>query len=275
MKNLSLLFLALFFSMPLFSQDLIVTIENDSIACKINEIVHENIYFSYSENNKLKRSILPLNMVKSYHYKYYSNTIKSEKDFSGYRIAIQGGYGFILGKADASQGQWLVDVEKKLNRGFNVAAAISYYFTPNLGIGINGSFFTSNASVSLMDSLKNSFTFNEKVKFYYIAPHFASTIPVYKGSVIMNASVGFIYYHNKILSPIFTEIKKPNIGAAVDIGYDFNLSENFALGIMGSVFFSSFKINEINTDNGVEPLGNAAYRSTIIRIDLTLGLRFK
>ena len=264
-----------------FSQDLIVTLENDSITCKITQITSDNIYFTFLVGDGIKKNILPKEMVKSYHYGYYTDS-KKEKDFSTYRIALQGGFSYLLEKIDPDLEQVWIDLNKKLKKGFNATAAISYYFTPYIGVGLNGSFFSSKASMTglywiLEDGTQGeNFDLTEKIKFYYIAPHFAGRLPVMdnKGTVIMNASVGFAYYHDKVLMSTTFDVKKPTIASGIDIGYDFNIGESFAIGVMASFLICVFKIEEALVQNKVMKLEEPV-KNNMSRIDLTIGLRFR
>ena len=243
MKKTISFFIAMCVTGLLFSQDLIVTQEND----------------------------------------YFSKT-KKEKDFTSYRIAVQGGFSYLLGKIDPKMDTILVNFSKKLKKGFNATVFFSYYFTPYLGVGLNGSFFSSRATITgLTEILEDGtegkkFDISEKMKFYYVAPHFAARVPVMddKGALIMNASVGFAYHHDKTLTPFLIDIKKPTIASGIDIGYDFNIGENFAIGVMVSMLVCVFKIDEFTMQNQTVVLsGDEIMKSNMSRIDLTLGLRFR
>jgi len=290
MKKIILLFLTICYTGLLFSQDLIVTQENDSIACKITQISSDNIYFSFFLGDDIKKNVLSKEMVKSYHYGYYTkknvNTkIKpvQESDFSTYRIAIQGGFSYLFEKIDPTF-PYLIDFQKKLKKGFNATASLSYYFTPYMGVGLNGSFFSSKATINDFPEISKDgtvvgwFNVTEKIKFYYIAPHFAGRLPVMKdkGALIMNASLGFAYYHDRVmLSSTMLEVKKPTVAAGIDIGYDFNIGESFGLGVMTSFLICYFNLDGFSLQNTSISLGENGYKVNMSRIDLTIGLRFR
>jgi hypothetical protein len=63
---------AIFLSISILpAQDLIVTITNDSLNCKIEKIKDDYIHFSEILNDKINNSALPMNLVRTYSYNYY------------------------------------------------------------------------------------------------------------------------------------------------------------------------------------------------------------
>src|SRR5210317_1022085 len=96
MKKLFLITLILFINQFSFSQrlDLIVRINGDSIACKIDSITNSHIYFEVINSDKWVSVDLPKNLVKEFQYdrinpdfydfKTRTSTIKAQRKYPNY-----------------------------------------------------------------------------------------------------------------------------------------------------------------------------------------------
>ena len=121
MKTILTLSLFLFVTKAVFSQDLIVTDEGDSINCKITKVKAENIYFTFKHKNEIRNTLLPMSKVKEHQFDFYkinevpTGHVVREENYQHFRIALNGGYSYQTAKiaenvpADFKESQFKID----------------------------------------------------------------------------------------------------------------------------------------------------------------------
>ena len=164
--SFSLLLLFFFISYIGASQDKIITAQNDTINCKIKKITKKSIYFDLNTKNVKSSGEVPVSEVSHYiiEPKSSENQEVIQKEFVPYqhlRLALGGGFGYLFASSKEAE-QELVDqgFTKKqsqsffngLRLGYLGNADLTYFISPNYGIGAKYKFFeTSNSQEGFLD----------------------------------------------------------------------------------------------------------------------------
>src|SRR5674476_484007 len=100
MRTIFTLIAFIFIVQTIYSQDLIVTTDNDSINCKITRTSKENIYFTFKHKDEIRNTLLPFDRVKDHKTAFFQKSevskdrIKEHHNYQHLRIAINGGFGY-------------------------------------------------------------------------------------------------------------------------------------------------------------------------------------
>lgn len=282
----SILFLVL--ANSVFSQDLIVTNDGDSINCKITKVKAGNIYFTFKHKDEIRNTLLPVSSVKDHQFDFYKTSevpkgkVVRYENYQHFRIAINGGYSYQTAKIAESVPANSKDYIKKLKSGYHFGGDLTYYFTEPLGFGIKYNLFKSSNSldnlyVEDMDGNLTPVEISDNLTITYIGPTFSTRMLNHDKSnaFLGNISLGYMEYsNNRVLGDKY-KMSGSTLGMALDIGYDIGLSENLSLGfqvsfLTGTLF--KFSMNDGTTTQTIK-LKESEYES-LNRIDFSVGLRF-
>lgn len=276
MKKLIFIFSFLIWIGSLYSQDLIVTQEFDSINCKITRANKDELYFTYRTNNEVRKTMIPRDQVRSYQFNYFKQSYRNVEpgplvNISNLRFAFHGGYSYRLAPMSPDIPDVLYEYTRKLKSGYNLGLAFNYYIKKNWGIGLTGSLFKSSNSISGIEFTDNNGNtvkdyISNKVSIYFIAPTFSSRFLIRQNrdAFLINIAMGYMYYKETVHMLRNYDAKKGTFGASLDVGYDIGLGENLALGFMVSVLLGTARVDS----------EGFAYKEGLSRLDLTIGLRF-
>ncbi|MEO6819540.1 MAG: hypothetical protein ABI266_08680 [Ginsengibacter sp.] len=288
MKTILTFTILLLLTTSIFSQDLIVKNDGDSINCKITKVKKDNIYFIFNHKNETRNTLLPLTGVKEYKYNFYTTSeVPKEKvvryeNYQHFRIAFNGGYSYQTAKVADGVPSDFRDYVKGLKSGYHFGSDITYYFTEQLGLGIKYNVFkTSNKLDSIYlagDIINNTFSkLSDDLTITFIGPAFSTRIinQNKRNAFLMDLSLGYMgYSNNKVLDENY-KMTGSTMGMALDFGYDIGLSKNLSLGfqvsfITGTLF--KYNWNDGTTMQTIK-LEKGEYES-LNRIDFSVGLRF-
>ena len=288
MKTILTLSLFLFLTKAVFSQDLIVTDEGDSINCKITKVKAENIYFTFKHKDEIRNTLLPMSKVKEYQFDFYkinevpTGHVVREGNYQHFRIALNGGYSYQTAKIAENVPADFKDYVKKLKSGYHFGGDITYYFTEPLGVGIKYYLFKSSNSLDNIyiedgEGNRTQGKMSDDLTITYIGPAFSTRILNHDKSnaFFMNVSLGYMgYSNNKVLIDNY-KMTGSTLGLAFDLGYDIGLSKNISVGfqismISGTLF--NYNWNDGTTKQTIK-LEKDEYES-LNRIDFSVGLRF-
>jgi len=289
MKNIlvSVLFLALL--VPSFSQDLIITGDNDSINCKITRIKADNIYFTFRYNDEIRSTLLPKSSVSYYQLDYFevsevpADKIIRNPEYRHFRLSFMGGYSYRTVKlADDIQPDFR-DYIKKLKSGYHLNGNLTYYVSEHFGIGLMYSF--SNASNSLDNIyLEDEFgnrrygVMSDDITITFVGPSFSSRVMNRNktSALLTNLSLGYMGYVDDLV--VIDKYRKTGgtIGMALDFGYEIGLSEKLSLGfqltLLSGTLYSYYWDDGITKEKyDLEP----DEYDGLSRVDLSVGLRFR
>ncbi|MEK6476554.1 hypothetical protein WJR50_03430 [Catalinimonas sp. 4WD22] len=288
MKNLFIFPLFIFISNSIFSQDLIVTNEGDSINCKITKVKSDNIYFTFKHRKEIRSTLLLMSNVKYHQLDYYQTSeVPKEKvvgyeNYQHFRIAINGGYSYQIAKVAESVRSAFKDYIQELKSGYHFGGEVTYYFSEPLGVGVKYNVFKSSNSIDniyLKDTYGNKtyHKMSDDLTISFIGPTFSTRLLNHDKSnaFLMNLALGYIAYSNDKVVIDDYKMTGSTMGLTFDVGYDIGLSENLSLGFQISLLTGA--LNEYDWNDGTITetieLEEGEYES-LNRIDFSVGLRF-
>ena len=295
-KIVSTVIFFLGFVPAVLSQDKIITINNDTIDCKINKVSHNTIYFDLNTLGLKSSGEMPRNLVSGYIVaeKTSPEVQKMESAVSDkrFRFGLSGGAGYLLGSTQNAEDQMV-------SQGFTFDQAESYYndmklgisanadiyllIPPDYGVGIKYKFFYNSAStegfIDPQDGVHLYYTTyreNIYVNFAGISFFYQQFMGSQK-SLVLNSSIslGLTTYRNEAeyLHGYYLLTGK-NVGGELGIGLEYFLTSSISIGSDLSVFYSSIRKLKITdgTNTSTIELEKENYEN-LSRIDLSAGIR--
>jgi hypothetical protein len=158
-----ILSITLFFMLNnIYGQDKIITIQNDTIECKILSISATHINYEQTGNDYQTGKFIPVSQV----LEYYRNTAQKTSDtpkktrrsdsppFKRWQIGIQYGGSYLVGSTAVAENELTMsgiseneakDFFQKLKLGIHVGGNVHYLFNKYVGAGLKYSLFYSSA----------------------------------------------------------------------------------------------------------------------------------
>ena len=279
-----------------YSQDRIITMNNDTIDCKVNKITNNTIFFELTARNVKSSGKIPLSSVLNY---TISGKAAQEEpiafeiiQFERFRLGLNGGLGYLLSsskraeEAMVSQGLTTDQAQsyyRDMKSGMNANADLICLITPNFGAGVKYRFFDTS------DNLEGFFdpqdgvhliygTYGEKIYVNFIGAmaFYQQYIGSQKSFLVNSAcSFGFTNYRNEAeYLNEYLLLTGKNFGLDYNIGLEYCINRNFSVGIDLSFFYSSLrkvKVTDGTTTTTVD-LEKDEYEN-LTRLDLSIGIR--
>lgn len=289
-----LLFLSL--ATAAYSQDKIITQNNDTIDCRIIRVSRNTIYFDLITSGIRTSGSLPLNSVQNYFFS--AGTIAGEEGITGItsggrlQFEISAGPGYLTaGTKEArevlvSQGAEPGRVQsyyKNLKTGWNAGAGLTYMITPEMGMGIRYKFFCTSGN------LKGFFDPQDGVHLLY--GNYGEKISVnYYGSSLsyhlrpgsqklfltyVSYSLGMVTYRNEAeYINNYLLFSGRNLGIDVSAGLEYFISDNLSVVAGLSSFLSTLRKLKVTdgTNSTSIKLEKENYEN-LSRIEFLLGVR--
>jgi len=288
MRKLLILAVLIFVSNSIFSQDLIVTNEGDSINCKITKVKTDNIYFTFKHKDEIRSTLLPISSIKTYQFDYFQTSevpkdkVVGYENYQHFRIALNGGYSYQTAKVAESVPSDFKDYISELKSGYHFGGDLTYYFTEPLGFGFKYYLLKSSNSLDNIyledtDGNRTYGKMSDDLTISFVGPTFSTRFLSHnkKNALLMNLSLGYIGYSNDKIIIDEYKMTGSTMGLSFDIGYDIGLSENLSLGFQ--ISFLSGTLFEYDWNDGSKTetidLEEGEYES-LNRIDFSVGLRF-
>ncbi|HLF33674.1 MAG TPA: hypothetical protein VI583_05530 [Cyclobacteriaceae bacterium] len=263
MKDLTVMVVMLTILSPVFSQDLIIRQNGDSLNCEISREDSLIIYFNIIKNRKIVRTLIKKSDVSFTMKGFYGDQMNK------YRTASKINFSFGSGNLTGKSGEGLSSAEqeyvKKIRSGFTFETDFILFPSSSLGVGITFSHFnTKNSSRTFCDNLSVNFlggTFLTQ-----------KTFPRSKGHVYLSSSIGWMHLMNNAeKNRVDFRIYGNTIGAKIQVGFDIMISK--ALGIGIDLGFIGGIIKNLKSDN-VFVATDLDEPGDISRIDCLAGLKF-
>ena len=259
------------------AQDLLVTVDGDSINCKITKVKEDYIYFIFSHQGEVRNTLLPREQVTDFQNDFYETAVVQPDQIAGYkskfphwRLAASGGWGYRLGRSPDGLNSAGQDFVNQLRSGFIIGLDAGYFFSEIFGAGLKYDLFKAHA-LSLSPSVEdhNSISFAGPS---FIMRFFDQAKANYW---FMGYSIGYMGYKDRMdVSGQQIINQGSTFGMAMDFGYDIALSKNWALGFQLSLLSGTLtRYNQ--TVNGVTQtieLKSGSYEG-LGRVNLSAGLR--
>ncbi len=196
-----------------------------------------------------------------------------------WRIGIQGGYAYRLGRVDKSMDQVLVDHTEKMKNGFGFSADATWYFMQSLGVGVKyDAHFASNGeyvTVTYDDGTQESGQMKENVNVWFLGPmvSYRALSRNMRHAFIMNLGAGYIGYKDNMMLIDPFIIKGASAGYLYELGYDFNISKNIAVGAMLTMISGSLHSYKTDASGSWEKV-SLDEAQNLSHIGLSVGIRF-
>jgi hypothetical protein len=287
MKKLSILLFALVLSCKLFSQDLIVTNDGDSLNCKILSHTDEKTYFLYKLDDKIVKTFLPSNKFKKYKINYFKTSeipadypieIPAKPKFQHLKLVIDYGWSYRMKDVSSNVSPDLKNYVQGLKSGQNFGADLVYYFMESTGVGIKYNQFMKNSSLGGNEIAAKYGTVSDAISISYIGPSLNTRLLSNnkKQALMFDLSIGYMSYEDISNLTYNSTISGNGLSFVCDAGYDFNISKFLALGVKGSFIWGKLPSFDVKA-NGISPAFAWAENydcENLTRFDLSIGLRF-
>jgi hypothetical protein len=263
--------LLLLFASNLFSQDLIITNNNDSIRCKIKGIKGNDMLYTYPGQSGTPAGKVSLGQMKYYQYNFYK-VPRSKTEVRGLtkgRIGIEAGYSRRTASTVDGIPPSLTDYVESLKSGYTYGLDFMYFFNDFLGIGFKASQFKTGKKQA------DRLSYSDDISIGFIGPEFCTRLPsrTNLSALLVAISIGYSGYRDNAFNYAPLTIKGNTVGVGMDLGYDIGLSKNWAVSFQLSTEVGM--LHEIDIKQGYQTLhidlekGN--YES-LTRVDFSVGL---
>ncbi len=287
MKNIFLTIGLVFLSFHVYSQDLIVTNEGDSLNCKITKIKHNNIYFTFKHKDEIRNTLLPVSSIKVYKIDCSSKSeVPKEKiighgNYQHVRIGLNAGYSYQFAKVSKRVPDELKDYVKGLKSGYHFGADLTYFFSEPLGFGFKCfAFRSSNSKDDLLIPEPTGYRnlkMSDDLKISFIGPMFSTRLLNFekKNALLTNLAIGYMGYTDNIVFVDKYKITGNTVGFAFEIGYDIGLSENISLGLQISMITGALSKFDLHKGDITQTIKlDKEEHESLNRFDFSIGLRF-
>jgi len=267
-----------------FSQDLIVTSEGNSLNCRITKITSKEIYYIFIQDGVVRDSSLSKQSVIEYKFNKFAvndtlMAIKIDpKNNYHYRAALNVGSGslwnYFLDNSQADLASYYANLES----GIQLSGDVTYYISGALGVGLKYSQFNTKNSAYLVDEDHvQTGIMSDDLSITFIGPSVSTRFPSINGNngFLMDFSVGYMTFTDDIVFNNKYSEKGSTVGLSLGLGYDISISRNFAMGIQLSMYagrLSEFVRTNYQGSTTIR-LSEGNYER-LERMDLSVGLRF-
>lgn len=271
------------------AQDLIVTLQNDSINCKINSVQVNFIEYTYAKNGLARKASIPVANVKMFQYKYYDKStlpnnyqLLPNTNFPKIRVGLYGGFSYRTAKVSTTLPAFLMSYAEELKTGWHIGGDVTYFLNENIGLGMRAAYFNTTNEIDGIVLVYNNGTtrtgkMRDDINITFVGPSFALRVPSAqkRNAFNMALSFGYLNYVNYNMVIDKYEIRGNTVGMILDLGYDVGISTNMALAFQLSANLGS--LSELTVSNGFQKQTvklSQSQRESLNRFDFSIGLRF-
>lgn len=236
MQRIKWLFFCLLISLPIFSQDLIVTDKGDSINCKITRIRDGYIYYTDKYKEDIRASLIPKKQTIDVQRNYFDvAVVKQEQVKANFsdefiQFSLFGGYNYLIPPAPSGisteQKQYIND----LRQGYHIGGTVTYFIANSMGIG---AIFTESKRSN--SAYVNGDYWKDYVKVDFYAPEliFRNEFDKNKNALLVGIALGYLKYQNQCNNPgfLYNKITGGTVGLRFSAGADFHITKPIAISI--------------------------------------------
>ena len=212
-----------------------------------------------------------------------SDTFVNDLNAPKFRVVLQGGPGFLLGKTDKSLGSDMTQYQEDLKKGVNYGGEIDYFLYDCYTIGARYNIVKNKASIrgtiSYTDGSYETGIVSDDSKITFIGPIFGVTTPAAgkKFVFILNIGFGYMGYEDKacVIDPFI--LKGSTVGMYTGLQLDYKITDNVAIGAEAALYSGTLSsvnrsINDGFSWNKVEL--EKGQGISVSHLDLSFGIRF-
>jgi len=270
------------------AQDLIVTMERDSMNVRITKIGQG--YFDYNKaiNGGTVAVRIASRDVLYFERGFYDPLARSlpvksfAEPFPKFRLGVQSGYSYLVSRIDNVPEAMKPHVEK-LRHGYNIGADFAFFPRRSIGFGL---MYRHYRTASSTDNVYMVNTFTGRIGFgtleddiivHFVGPSFNTRFYTRNRKAIFNIDValGFVDYTNYavVVDPI--KISTITYGFHYGIGADIAVSRDFTVGLGIALALAPISYYDYNFGSGSRTvnLGSKSQES-LSRFELSVAVRW-
>lgn len=279
-----------------YSQDKIVTLNHDTLDCKINRISHNTIFFNVTTKGVKSSGELPLTSVLNYTISGKATPGEQKSvntnSFERLRLGMNGGFGYLLSSSKtaeedmSSQGFTLENAKsyyRDLRSGLYADADLTWMITPDYSAGIKYKFFDTSGRtegfVDPQDGVNLYYTiYKEQIYVNYLGAEFLfqQFVGNQKSFKLNSAySIGLATYRNEAeyLNGYYLLTGK-NVGMETGLGLEYFITRHFSVGTELSVFYSSIRKMKVTDGSNTTTIDlDKDNYENLTRLNISFGLR--
>ena len=255
-RKLGIFAVILMTALSVSAQDIIVTVNRDTIPCHIIKMDSISVEYQVVKNGIREKNTLPRRYVADFRIAEKNqdganpaNVMLPVQSFSRFRLALALGYANRLGE-DVSSGNAQFDrLYNKIDNCFSWGAEIQYYFNSGNGIALNvhGVYSSASARNLYVPEYGQASQCRVAQQIIFVGPAWATRFEtdqfLFSGSI----SLGPIFYAESLMPDRYqAKVTTVSFGMNCGIGGEYKLSPDWAMGLkvgytMGAA--SEFKMN--------------------------------
>ncbi|MDQ8004981.1 MAG: hypothetical protein REI64_09305 [Pedobacter sp.] len=191
-----------------------------------------------------------------------------------FRIALNGGFSRLLAKTAESVGAENKDYVSALKSGINYGVDGAYFVSNIIGVGLKfNQFRSSHEGLLTVGPGANANIKTDQVH-TFIGPTFGTKFGSAdnKHLFVFTSALGYMGFwsHNG-----FVKTTGDTVGSALDLGYDYNITKQFAIGTQISFVGGTLSNITYTSANGsVNEKLDKNNRESMARMDISFGARF-
>lgn len=287
MRKIVSVVLFILIGMSVFSQDLVVFNEGDSLNCKIVNIHDNGINIQYINHSKIQDKSLAFNEFQLYKFGYYNESeVVNFTDslnsvvYPKTRVSIFGGPSYYLFGTTPDQRQMYGEYIDQMHNAVHFGADYTGYFDERHGLGVKLDVFNNSA--------EQNATF--RVGEDQVAQKITNTMTLYcVGAVYsyrfirsdslqifyINGNFGYVNYREDFGTSYLKTIYAHTFSFGFDFKYDFRIAENLYLNLGTGISFGAVNnfTTELDDKQTQYSLVNGQMIS-LVRYQASIGLSF-
>lgn len=191
-----------------------------------------------------------------------------------FRIALNGGFSRLLAKTAESVGAENKDYVSALKSGINYGVDGAYFVSNIIGVGLKFNQFRSSHTGSLTEGSISISNVQTDLVYTFIGPTFGTKFGSAnnKHLFVFTSAIGYmgLWSHNG-----FVKTTGATVGSALDLGYDYNITKQFAIGTQISFVGGTLGKVTYTTNGGSSTKQlDKNNRESMARMDISFGARF-
>lgn len=191
-----------------------------------------------------------------------------------FRIALNGGFSQLLAKTSESVGAQNKAYVSALKSGMHYGVDAAYFASNIIGVGLKFNQFRSSHTGFIYDEMGSSINLSTDMVHTLVGPTFGTKFGSanHKHLFVFTYAIGYMGYwsHNGLLKSTGA-----TVGSALDLGYDYNITKQFAVGTQ--ISFVGGTLNNItysSSSGSVTQELDKNNKESMARLDVSLGARF-
>lgn len=233
----------------IYTQDLIVTHEGDSLNCRITKMKGGNVHFIFNHKGEVRSTLLPKSQITQMTEGFYETAEVSEDEMPSYmnynkfRAKIKGGGSYMTAEVSDDYGSEFEDYLKELKSGVHFGANIHYFVSESWGIGLQYSNFNTSSQLDDWD-------IEESVTIQFIGPSVCNRLFTANEKTELYAicALGYLEYLNDASYDYMFELHGNTVGVYYGLAFDYLIFKDIYFDVELSLVSGS--LNELKYDDG-------------------------